>query len=147
MPHSLDIPSYRLLLATRMLPSAPLSVSWHIPRKLRATVPLNPRSVLRDLGGALVGSLLLGTCLVVIIIVSFFEVDVWKISLPFAEETSADDDDDPMYSQIQRAMMSPTEKGPHRKETFNSNARFLTNATPSAQVVDRDWPVSSTQII
>ncbi|KAH7878324.1 uncharacterized protein C8R40DRAFT_1167749 [Lentinula edodes] len=58
-----------------------------------------------------------------------------------------DDDDDPMYSQIQRAMMSPTEKGPHRKETFNSNARFLTNATPSAQVVDRDWPVSSTQII
>ncbi|KAH7869982.1 uncharacterized protein C8R40DRAFT_1213490 [Lentinula edodes] len=84
MPHSLDIPSYRLLLATRMLPSAPLSVSWHIPRKLRATVPLNPRSVLRDLGGALVGSLLLGTCLVVIIIVSFFEVDVWKISLPFA---------------------------------------------------------------
>ncbi|KAJ4497736.1 hypothetical protein C8R41DRAFT_820898 [Lentinula lateritia] len=146
----------------------------HIPRKLRATGILNPRSVLRDPGGALVGSLLLGTCLVVIIIVSFFKVDVWKISLPFAvaklifdfawdhyrfttgklshhghsdskEETSADDDDDPMYSQIQRAMTSPTEEGPHRKETFNSNARTLTNATASAQVVDRTSPVSSSK--
>ncbi|KAJ3813879.1 hypothetical protein F5876DRAFT_34156 [Lentinula aff. lateritia] len=146
----------------------------HIPRKLRATGTLNPRSVLRDPGGALVGSLLLGTCLVVIIIVSFFKVDVWKISLPFAvaklifdfawdhyrfttgklshhghsdskEETSADDDDDPMYSQIQRAMTSPTEEGPHRKETFNSNARTLTNATASAQVVDRTSPVSSSK--
>ncbi|KAJ3883872.1 hypothetical protein F5051DRAFT_390430 [Lentinula edodes] len=146
----------------------------HIPRKLRATGTLNPRSVLRDPGSALVGSLLLGTCLVVIIIVSFFKVDVWKISLPFAvaklifdfawdhyrfttgklshhghsdskEETSADDDDDPMYSQIQRAMTSPTEEGPHRKETFNSNARTLTNATASAQVVDRTSPVSSSK--
>ncbi|KAF8826957.1 uncharacterized protein C8R40DRAFT_1096499 [Lentinula edodes] len=146
----------------------------HIPRKLRATGTLNPRSVLRDPGSALVGSLLLGTCLVVIIIVSFFKVDVWKISLPFAvaklifdfawdhyrfttgklshhghsdskEETSADDDDDPMYSQIQRAMTSPTEEGPHRKETFNSNARTLTNATASAQVVDRASPVSSSK--
>ncbi|KAJ4491918.1 hypothetical protein C8J55DRAFT_485880 [Lentinula edodes] len=146
----------------------------HIPRKLHATGTLNPRSVLRDPGGALVGSLLLGTCLVVIIIVSFFKVDVWKISLPFAvaklifdfawdhyrfttgklshhghsdskEETSADDDDDPMYSQIQRAMTSPTEEGPHRKETFNSNARTLTNATASAQVVDRTSPVPSSK--
>ncbi|KAJ3760002.1 hypothetical protein EV360DRAFT_40764 [Lentinula raphanica] len=56
----------------------------HIPRKLRATGRLDPRSVLRDPGGAIVGSLLLGTCLVVIIIVSFFKIDVWKISLPFA---------------------------------------------------------------
>jgi hypothetical protein len=45
---------------------------------------LDVRSVLLDPVGAWVGSLLLGTCLVVIIIVSFFHVDVWKISLPFA---------------------------------------------------------------
>lgn len=56
----------------------------HVPKRLEKTEKLNPRSVLHDPVGALVGSLLLGSCLVVIIIVSFFGVDVWKISLPFA---------------------------------------------------------------
>jgi len=56
----------------------------HIPRKMNSTAHLNPASVLRDPFGAWVGSILLGTCLVVIIIVSFFKVDVWMISLPFA---------------------------------------------------------------
>ncbi|KAJ4479381.1 hypothetical protein J3R30DRAFT_3289601 [Lentinula aciculospora] len=141
----------------------------HIPRKLRATGRLDPRSVLRDPFGALVGSLILGTCLIVIIIVSFFKIDVWKISLPFAvaklifdfvwdhyrfvtgklphhghsqdpkEDSSADDDDDddPMYSQIQRAMSLPTEKSPHRKETFGSNARTLTDAPAIPEAIER----------
>ncbi|KAJ8074811.1 hypothetical protein PM082_019136 [Marasmius tenuissimus] len=56
----------------------------HIPKKLRHTGHLNPRGVLRDPVGAWVGSLLLGGCLVVIIVVSFFDVDVWMITLPFA---------------------------------------------------------------
>lgn len=56
----------------------------HVPRKIERTGHLNPRGVLRDPFGAWVGSILLGTCLVVIIIVSFFGVDVWMISLPFA---------------------------------------------------------------
>ncbi|EEB95844.1 hypothetical protein MPER_05123, partial [Moniliophthora perniciosa FA553] len=56
----------------------------HIPRKLQKTGYLNPRGVLRDPVGAWVGSLLLGSCLVVIIVVSFFNVDVWMITLPFA---------------------------------------------------------------
>lgn len=58
--------------------------SKYLPRKLDVSDDLDVRSVLLDPVGAWVGSLLLGSCLVVIIIVSFFHVDVWKISLPFA---------------------------------------------------------------
>ncbi|KIK68372.1 hypothetical protein GYMLUDRAFT_35780 [Collybiopsis luxurians FD-317 M1] len=56
----------------------------HIPRNLLVTEQVNPWSVLLDPFGAIVGSVLLGSCLVVIIIVSFFKIDVWMISLPFA---------------------------------------------------------------
>ncbi|KAK7039230.1 hypothetical protein VNI00_010135 [Paramarasmius palmivorus] len=56
----------------------------HIPKKLQKTGYLNPRGVLRDPVSAWVGSILLGSCLVVIIVVSFFDVDVWMITLPFA---------------------------------------------------------------
>ncbi|KAF9462506.1 hypothetical protein BDZ94DRAFT_720489 [Collybia nuda] len=56
----------------------------YIPRRLIEHADLDVRSALLDPIGAWVGSLLLGTCLVVIIVVSFFHVDVWKISLPFA---------------------------------------------------------------
>ncbi|KAJ7916225.1 hypothetical protein B0H13DRAFT_2231748 [Mycena leptocephala] len=56
----------------------------YLPRRLNTAADLDVRSVLLDPTGAWVGGSLLGTCLVVIIIVSFFHVDVWKISLPFA---------------------------------------------------------------
>ncbi|KAJ7243038.1 hypothetical protein C8J57DRAFT_1452467 [Mycena rebaudengoi] len=56
----------------------------YIPRRLNTAADLDVRSVLLDPQSAWVGSILLGTCLVVIIVVSFFHVDVWKISLPFA---------------------------------------------------------------
>ncbi|KDR73123.1 hypothetical protein GALMADRAFT_142272 [Galerina marginata CBS 339.88] len=56
----------------------------YVPKKLNVATDLDPRSVLLDPTGAWVGSVLLLTCLVVIIVVSFFHVDVWKISLPFA---------------------------------------------------------------
>ncbi|KAF9260450.1 hypothetical protein L218DRAFT_974362 [Marasmius fiardii PR-910] len=56
----------------------------HIPKKLQHTGYLNPRGVLRDPVSAWVGSILLGSCLLVIIVVSFFNVDVWMITLPFA---------------------------------------------------------------
>ncbi|KAF8154813.1 hypothetical protein B0H34DRAFT_718013 [Crassisporium funariophilum] len=58
--------------------------SKYLPRKLNVSGDLDVRAVLLDPIGAWVGSLLLGSCLVVIIVVSFFHVDVWKISLPFA---------------------------------------------------------------
>ena len=56
----------------------------YIPRKLDVSGDLDVRSVLLDPVGAVVGGTLLGTCLIVIIIVSFFNVQVWMISLPFA---------------------------------------------------------------
>ncbi|TDL18740.1 hypothetical protein BD410DRAFT_792922 [Rickenella mellea] len=58
--------------------------SKYLPRRLHVTADLDARSVLLDPIGAWVGSILLGTCLIVIILVSFFKIDVWKISLPFA---------------------------------------------------------------
>ncbi|KAF9262085.1 hypothetical protein L218DRAFT_988556 [Marasmius fiardii PR-910] len=58
--------------------------SGHIPKQLQHKTHLNPRDVLCDPVGAWVGSILLGSCLVVVIVVSFFHVDVWKVTLPFA---------------------------------------------------------------
>jgi len=56
----------------------------YIQRKLNVSGNLDVRAVLLDPIGACVGAALLGTCLLVIIVVSFFKIDVWKISLPFA---------------------------------------------------------------
>jgi len=65
-----------------------LAVQFHgktyVPKRLEKTEELVPWSVLHDPIGAAVGSCLLGGCLAVILIVSFFGVDVWMISLPFA---------------------------------------------------------------
>lgn len=113
----------------------------HIPRELANIGHLNVRGVLRDPFGALVGSLILGSCLIVIIIVSFFNIDVWKISLPFAgaklifdfvwdhirlirkrrlsgdksgsssEQSVEGADADPMLSELRRAMSASSEPG------------------------------------
>jgi len=56
----------------------------HIPRKLAKEGGKNPSDFLLDPVGAWVGGILLSCCLAVILVVSFFGVDVWMISLPFA---------------------------------------------------------------
>ncbi|KAI6000789.1 hypothetical protein EDD15DRAFT_2508366 [Pisolithus albus] len=56
----------------------------HVPRSLDNKADVDPRSALRNVTGAWVGSVILGSALVVCLVVSFFGVDVWKISLPFA---------------------------------------------------------------
>ena len=58
----------------------------YIPRKLDVSGDLDVRAVLLDPVGAAVGGALLGSCLIVIIVISFFSlnVQVWMISLPFA---------------------------------------------------------------
>ena len=58
--------------------------SKYIPKRLDVSGDLDVRAVLLDPIGAWVGSFILGSCLVVAIVVSFFRVDVWKITLPFA---------------------------------------------------------------
>ncbi len=55
-----------------------------VPRKMHAIGKLNVREVLRDPVSACFGTIWLIICLIVIIIVSFFKIDVWKIALPFA---------------------------------------------------------------
>lgn len=54
-----------------------------VPKVIMAP-ELRPKEVLTDPFGAIVGTVLLLTCLVVIIGVSFIGVDVWEVSLPFA---------------------------------------------------------------
>jgi Na+/H+ antiporter NhaD/arsenite permease-like protein len=56
----------------------------YVPRKVNVAGDLDVSAVLRDPIGACVGGVLLGTCLIIIIIVSFFKVEVWMISLPCA---------------------------------------------------------------
>jgi len=52
--------------------------------KLPETVKFRAREAINDLPGAIVGTFLLGGALVTALVVSFVNVDVWKITLPFA---------------------------------------------------------------
>ena len=56
----------------------------HVPSTFTVEGKLNPREALRDPVGAIFGAVLLLTCLTLVIVLSFFHVDVWKIVLPFA---------------------------------------------------------------
>lgn len=56
----------------------------YLPKTVPRGKPLKISEALLDPVGALVGGLLLGSCLVVIVVVSFLKVDVWMITLPFA---------------------------------------------------------------
>ncbi|KZP33509.1 hypothetical protein FIBSPDRAFT_943307 [Athelia psychrophila] len=56
----------------------------HIKRVLSTKDQKDPAQFLLDPIGALIGTVHLVCCLIVILVVSFFNVDVWKISLPFA---------------------------------------------------------------
>ncbi|KAG2140528.1 uncharacterized protein EDB93DRAFT_1089775 [Suillus bovinus] len=56
----------------------------YVPRKLDHVADLDARSVLLDPIGACVGSFMLASALILCLVVSFFGIDVWKISLPFA---------------------------------------------------------------
>ncbi|KAJ6591098.1 hypothetical protein DFH09DRAFT_1138567 [Mycena vulgaris] len=56
----------------------------HIPKEMKPIEKLDVKQALRDPVAACVGSALLFCCIVVIMVVSFFKIDVWKITLPFA---------------------------------------------------------------
>jgi len=117
------------------------------------------RSVLHDPVGAWVGSVLLGTCLVVIIVVSFFHVDVWMISLPFAVIKFTYDIGLDHYRFVKRSSMP--EPRPNRKrldesvlpasdsivmrpsgEDRLSTNRTLVDVLPSSQVDTSEEPSS-----
>ena len=56
----------------------------HIPKSFAVRGKLNPREALRDPVSAIFGGILLLICLTLVIVLSFFHVDVWEIVLPFA---------------------------------------------------------------
>jgi len=139
--------------------------SKHIPKRLGFT-QLDPRKVLRDPVSAWVGGILLVSCLGTMLVVSFFGVDVWKITLPFAvtkfifdmgwdhwryrkdrdslsiaEAEVEVEEDDPMRTEIQRAvtfnssdLVSSREKGPSPPSpTSTTDSKFR----PFASLVDK----------
>ena len=57
----------------------------HIPPTFPVKGRLNPREALRDPVSAIFGTILLLTCLILVIVLGFFfHIDVWEIALPFA---------------------------------------------------------------
>ncbi|KAF6751711.1 hypothetical protein DFP72DRAFT_906915 [Ephemerocybe angulata] len=127
----------------------------HVPRKLNVSGTLNPREVLRDPISAIFGSIWLAVCLIVVIVLSFFHVDVWKIVLPFAggkfvfdlswdhyryttgriptfDESKADDvetPDDPMATAFKRAMSNDMQRSGTAK-TFAETMQHHTDDDP-----------------
>lgn len=61
-----------------------LQFRTQIPRTIDRAQRLDPRLALHDVVGAWVGGLILAGCLVTVVAASFFGVEVWKITLPFA---------------------------------------------------------------
>jgi len=127
----------------------------HVPRRLNVIGKLNVRQVLRDPVSAIFGGVLLITCLVVVIVLSFIHVDVWKVVLPFAVAkfifdicwdhhrystglipkfgerlADAETDEDPMISELTRAMSMPND--PERSATLLSLSA-PSNKNPSAE--------------
>ena len=92
--------------------------SKYVPRKLHAPGHLNPRDVLRDPIGAWFGSILLVICLAVIIVLSFFHVDVWKVVLPFAVAKFAFDIGWDNYRYTSGQLPDVEELKHHRRQTL-----------------------------
>ncbi|KAF8811270.1 hypothetical protein BYT27DRAFT_7336307 [Phlegmacium glaucopus] len=132
--------------------------SKYLQRKLDVSGDLDVWAVLRDPKGACVGGALLGVCLIVIIVVSFFKVDVWMISLPFAfakflwdlgwdkfgnaewpqNEKSDDGNDEFMERQLRKQKTNTKIKddlvrGLHQKHA-NGVANKVVNGTANANV-------------
>ena len=96
----------------------------YVPRKLTHARNLDVRSVLLDPISAIVGSFMLGSTLVLCLVVSFFGIDVWMISLPFAVAKFiydiAWDHYCPAPMMYRRRQKDPEEKGePNENVTTN----------------------------
>ena len=103
----------------------------HIPRTFAVKGKLNPREALRDPVSAIFGGCLLLTCLTLVIVLSFFHVDVWKIVLPFAvtkiifdlswdhyrfthgrldsQKPTTEPQEDKVFTQLKRALSMPSD--------------------------------------
>ena len=103
----------------------------HVPSNFTVAGKLNPREALRDPVSAIFGSILLLTCLILLVVLSlFFHIDVWEIALPFAvtkvifdlswdhyrfthgqlnnlNPTTELSEEDRVFSQLKRALSMP----------------------------------------
>lgn len=142
----------------------------HVPRKLNVIGKLNVREVLRDPVSAIFGGVLLLTCLVVVIALSFIHVDVWKVVLPFAltkfifdicwdhyrystaripkfsEKLTDTNTDDAVVSALQRAMTIPND--PERSATLLSSS-ILSDKKPSEEtrILQTESPAQSSATV
>ena len=149
------LPFVGCIVAAYIVLAGQFLATKRIPSKLQHVGYLNPRGVLRDPVGAWVGGCLLGTCLVVVIVLSFFNVDVWMITLPFAVvkiiwdlcwdhyrystgmiprepagkngEAANVGSDDPMLSELKRAMHMEEEP----REQNNEKHGDITSPSPT----------------
>lgn len=135
----------------------------HIPPKLSRTGKLDVLSVLHDPVGAIFGSILLLICLIVIIVLSFFHVDVWKVVLPFAvakfifdvswdhyrykrgpvvqETHKTPSEDDSMSVALVRALSMPSDierSGTFSSLTITSNANAEVSTSEGSSTTLRD---------
>ncbi|KAG2126467.1 hypothetical protein BD769DRAFT_1734925 [Suillus cothurnatus] len=146
----------------------------YVPRKLNHAADLDARSVLLDPIGACVGSFMLGSALILCLVVSFFGIDVWKISLPFATakfiydvawdhyrfvrkmpmlgrgQTGPEDNGDGVPSDdfmLQDAQTSPDDKSRHRQPSLPMSTTENVDSFPDSDrtVVD-NLPQSSGKV-
>ncbi|RXW15919.1 hypothetical protein EST38_g9938 [Candolleomyces aberdarensis] len=120
----------------------------HVPRKLNVSGHLTPRDGLRDPVSAIVGSIWLATCLIVVMALTFFHIDIWKIVLPFAggklifdvswdhyryskgkipklnenkpDDVNSTDNPGPMAIELRRATSEGTQRSPTSKSFTDS---------------------------
>ncbi|KAI6129398.1 hypothetical protein EDD16DRAFT_1690090 [Pisolithus croceorrhizus] len=106
----------------------------HVPHKLDKKADVDPRSALHNVTGAWVGSIILGSALIVCLVVSFFGIDVWEISLPFAVTKFIFDLASDHY-RFTRCKVPDTEKAPTTEtpnhERQNQHSVGLTSLSES----------------
>ena len=99
----------------------------HIPRSFAVRGKLNPREALRDPVSAIFGGILLLTSLTLVIVLSFFHVDVWEIVLPFAVTKFIFDLcwDHYRFTHGQLDSLNPTDESSQEDRVFTQLKRAL----------------------
>ena len=137
----------------------------HVPPTFAVKGKLNPRDALRDPVSAIVGGILLLICLALVIVLSFFHVDVWQIVLPFAvakfifdlswdhyrfikgkldspkSDTTELPGEDRVLAQMKRALTMPSDIENHVASALASGSQGViadSNTTNLTPIISRD---------
>jgi Na+/H+ antiporter NhaD/arsenite permease-like protein len=131
----------------------------HVPSTFAVKGKLNPRDALRDPVSAIFGGILLLICLALVIVLSFFHVDVWQIVLPFAvakfifdlswdhyrfikgkldssnPETTEPPGEDRVFYQLKRALSMPSDVENHVASALASESQGDSNTINLTPIV------------